>query len=90
MKAGFYGGVVVDYPNSAKAKKFFLVLMTGGAAPLPNALGKTVTNAVLHESLLSLYFTQIIIFCKIKLPFILFFYVMVSRNAVARNCSNIY
>lgn len=42
MKAGFYGGVVVDYPNSAKAKKFFLVLMTGGSAPLPNALGKSV------------------------------------------------
>lgn len=46
MKAGFYGGVVVDYPNSAKAKKFFLVLMTGGAAPLPQALGNmnTLTN----------------------------------------------
>lgn len=44
MKAGFYGGVVVDYPNSAKAKKFFLVLMTGGSAPLPNALGKSVTR----------------------------------------------
>lgn len=39
MKAGFYGGVVIDYPNSAKAKKFFLVLMTGGSAPLPKALG---------------------------------------------------
>ncbi|CAK1541613.1 unnamed protein product [Leptosia nina] len=39
MKAGFYGGVVIDFPNSAKAKKFFLVLMTGGAAPLPKALG---------------------------------------------------
>ncbi|KAJ8711319.1 hypothetical protein PYW07_008561 [Mythimna separata] len=39
MKAGFYGGVVVDFPNSAKAKKFFLVLMTGGSAPLPQALG---------------------------------------------------
>ncbi|XP_017780629.1 PREDICTED: probable 18S rRNA (guanine-N(7))-methyltransferase [Nicrophorus vespilloides] len=39
MKAGFYGGVVVDYPNSAKAKKFFLVLMTGGSMPLPQALG---------------------------------------------------
>lgn len=46
MKAGFYGGVVVDYPNSAKAKKFFLVLMTGGSAPLPNALGKSVTMEV--------------------------------------------
>lgn len=46
MKAGFYGGVVVDYPNSAKAKKFFLVLMTGGSAPLPSALGKSAVNEV--------------------------------------------
>ncbi|PNF38169.1 putative 18S rRNA (guanine-N(7))-methyltransferase [Cryptotermes secundus] len=38
MKAGFFGGVVVDYPNSTKAKKFFLVLMCGGAAPLPKAM----------------------------------------------------
>ncbi|XP_077267537.1 18S rRNA (guanine-N(7))-methyltransferase [Temnothorax americanus] len=50
-KAGFYGGVVVDFPNSAKAKKMFLVLMTGGAAPLPKALGvenedrQTVANS---------------------------------------------
>lgn len=40
MKAGFYGGLVVDFPNSTKAKKYFLVLMTGGAAQLPKALGK--------------------------------------------------
>lgn len=40
MKAGFYGGLVVDYPNSTKAKKYFLVLMTGGVAQLPRALGK--------------------------------------------------
>ncbi|XP_055541861.1 probable 18S rRNA (guanine-N(7))-methyltransferase [Wyeomyia smithii] len=39
MKAGFYGGLVVDYPNSAKAKKYFLVLMTGGSVKLPAALG---------------------------------------------------
>ncbi|XP_065201467.1 probable 18S rRNA (guanine-N(7))-methyltransferase [Planococcus citri] len=38
MKAGFYGGLVVDYPNSTKAKKYFLVLMTGGSMPLPKAL----------------------------------------------------
>ncbi|XP_022832094.1 probable 18S rRNA (guanine-N(7))-methyltransferase [Spodoptera litura] len=44
MKAGFYGGVVVDFPNSAKAKKFFLVLMTGGSAPLPQALGTDETD----------------------------------------------
>lgn len=40
MKAGFGGGLVVDYPNSTKAKKFFLVLMTGGQhQQLPRALG---------------------------------------------------
>lgn len=39
MKAGFYGGLVVDFPNSTKAKKYFLVLMTGGAVQLPKALG---------------------------------------------------
>ncbi|XP_012064349.1 PREDICTED: probable 18S rRNA (guanine-N(7))-methyltransferase [Atta cephalotes] len=50
-KAGFFGGVVVDFPNSTKAKKMFLVLMTGGAAPLPKALGidnedrQTVANS---------------------------------------------
>jgi 18S rRNA (guanine1575-N7)-methyltransferase len=37
-KAGFTGGVVVDYPNSTKAKKLYLVLMCGGSAPLPQAL----------------------------------------------------
>ena len=39
MKAGFTGGLVVDYPNSTKAKKIYLVLMTGGAQKLPKALG---------------------------------------------------
>lgn len=31
MAAGFTGGVVIDYPNSAKAKKFYLVLFAGAA-----------------------------------------------------------
>ena len=39
MKSGFTGGLLVDYPNSKKAKKFFLVLMTGGSQALPAALG---------------------------------------------------
>lgn len=39
MRAGFYGGVVVDYPNSSKAKKYYLCLMTGGNHQLPAALG---------------------------------------------------
>jgi len=29
MRAGFTGGLLVDYPNSAKAKKYFLVLFAG-------------------------------------------------------------
>jgi 18S rRNA (guanine1575-N7)-methyltransferase len=32
MRAGFTGGLVVDYPNSRKAKKFFLCLMVGSTA----------------------------------------------------------
>lgn len=44
MKAGFYGGVVIDYPNSTKAKKYFLVLMTGGNVPLPKGLGTESTS----------------------------------------------
>lgn len=44
MKAGFYGGMVIDYPHSTKAKKIFLVLMTGGNMPLPKGLG-TEENA---------------------------------------------
>jgi 18S rRNA (guanine1575-N7)-methyltransferase len=39
MRAGFSGGVVIDFPNSTKAKKFFLVLMTGGILELPQGLG---------------------------------------------------
>ena len=30
QKAGFGGGIVVDYPNSKKAKKVFLCLLVGG------------------------------------------------------------
>ncbi|RWS18133.1 putative 18S rRNA (guanine-N(7))-methyltransferase-like isoform X1 [Leptotrombidium deliense] len=30
MKSGFTGGLVIDYPNSTKAKKIYLVLFTGG------------------------------------------------------------
>uniref|UniRef100_A0A3P9IZ32 18S rRNA (guanine-N(7))-methyltransferase n=1 Tax=Oryzias latipes TaxID=8090 RepID=A0A3P9IZ32_ORYLA len=35
MKAGFSGGMVVDYPNSSKAKKFFLCLFAGMTGVLP-------------------------------------------------------
>jgi 18S rRNA (guanine1575-N7)-methyltransferase len=40
MKVGFTGGLVVDFPHSTRAKKYFLVLMVGGGgASLPNAKG---------------------------------------------------
>lgn len=45
MRAGFTGGVLIDYPNSSKAKKFFLVLMTGGSQPMPKALGVEEENS---------------------------------------------
>ncbi|CAE6475004.1 unnamed protein product [Rhizoctonia solani] len=31
MKSGFQGGLVIDYPNSRKAKKYFLCLFSGGS-----------------------------------------------------------
>ena len=40
MKAGFGGGIVVDYPNSKKARKVFLCLFVGGggAQQVPQGL----------------------------------------------------
>ncbi|KCV70301.1 methyltransferase [Fonticula alba] len=39
MKAGFTGGVVVDYPNSSKRKKFYMCLFAGTAdAQVPAGL----------------------------------------------------
>lgn len=39
MRAGFSGGLVVDFPHSTRAKKYFLVLMVGGTAAMPQAKG---------------------------------------------------
>jgi len=42
MRAGFSGGLIVDFPNSAKAKKYFLCLTAGppnSARTQPKALG---------------------------------------------------
>lgn len=50
MKAGFTGGIVVDYPNSSKAKKIFLCLFTGGnSTTLPQGLGPDVVGRVSNE-----------------------------------------
>ncbi|XP_071180056.1 18S rRNA (guanine-N(7))-methyltransferase-like [Mytilus edulis] len=45
MKAGFTGGLVVDFPNSTKAKKMFLCLFAGGQPQqLPKGLGTEGAN----------------------------------------------
>ncbi|KAK7157031.1 hypothetical protein R3I94_006937 [Phoxinus phoxinus] len=44
MKAGFTGGLVVDYPNSSKAKKFFLCLFAGVSGVLPKGLESEATD----------------------------------------------
>ncbi|XP_028663000.1 probable 18S rRNA (guanine-N(7))-methyltransferase isoform X1 [Erpetoichthys calabaricus] len=52
MKAGFTGGMVVDYPNSAKAKKFFLCLFVGVSGALPKGLGsESVEKGVAHQAM---------------------------------------
>lgn len=46
MRAGFTGGLVVDYPNSTKAKKIFVVLFAGGAVQqLPKGIGTGVSES---------------------------------------------
>uniref|UniRef100_A0A8C9Y1Q7 18S rRNA (guanine-N(7))-methyltransferase n=1 Tax=Sander lucioperca TaxID=283035 RepID=A0A8C9Y1Q7_SANLU len=44
MRAGFGGGMVVDYPNSSKAKKFFLCLFAGVTGALPKVRNKGVSG----------------------------------------------
>merc|ERR1712093_735745 len=38
LRAGFGGGLVVDYPHSAKAKKHFLVIYAGFSGEMPQQL----------------------------------------------------
>eukprot|EP00695_Tsukubamonas_globosa_P003394 TRINITY_DN609_c0_g1_i1.p1 TRINITY_DN609_c0_g1~~TRINITY_DN609_c0_g1_i1.p1 ORF type:complete len:284 (+),score=81.86 TRINITY_DN609_c0_g1_i1:58-909(+) len=48
MKAGFSGGLVVDYPNSTRAKKYFLCLYAGPQSDprysMPAAVGEEYTG----------------------------------------------
>ena len=45
-KVGFAGGVVIDYPNSTKAKKYYLCLSFERSYKVPNALGTGASNGV--------------------------------------------
>nr|XP_054502899.1 probable 18S rRNA (guanine-N(7))-methyltransferase isoform X3 [Agelaius phoeniceus] len=49
MRAGFTGGMVVDYPNSAKAKKFFLCLFVGTSGTLPKDTVQECQGQVCEE-----------------------------------------
>jgi len=50
-RAGFNGGVVIDYPESTKAKKYYLVLMVGGSSnpTLPEGLSNTECTTVSYS-----------------------------------------
>jgi hypothetical protein len=53
MRAGFTGGLVVDFPNSTKAKKYFLCLCAGNAElnyQTPAAQGVDVGDEELDEN----------------------------------------
>lgn len=52
MKAGFTGGLVVDYPNSTKAKKYFLCLFAGTSnkQALPKGLDGEVNKGGINYS----------------------------------------
>jgi 18S rRNA (guanine1575-N7)-methyltransferase len=46
-KAGFSGGLVIDYPNSTKAKKYYLCLMTAEMISLPAAKGVDIMDSAI-------------------------------------------
>lgn len=51
LKAGFSGGLVVDYPNSTRAKKYFLCLFAGmSSVQLPKALDGTPDDEELDSA----------------------------------------
>ena len=45
LRVGFSGGLVVDYPNSTRAKKYFLVLAAGPPESLPTPKGGDAEEA---------------------------------------------
>eukprot|EP00850_Spirogloea_muscicola_P011218 SM000069S20655 [mRNA] locus=s69:26030:28545:+ [translate_table: standard] len=64
MKAGFAGGLVIDYPHSTKAKKYYLVLAAGlpaAEARLPKARGEDGGSGSEDESDGDVDNTQVIV-----------------------------
>lgn len=54
MRAGFSGGLVVDFPHSTRAKKYFLVLMVGGTAAVPEPKGLSGEGSDEEEATVSI------------------------------------
>mmetsp|Transcript_28420 Transcript_28420/g.21232 ORF Transcript_28420/g.21232 Transcript_28420/m.21232 type:complete len:103 (+) Transcript_28420:510-818(+) len=51
LKNGFTGGLIVDYPNSKKAKKYYLFLMAGYSDEIMNeAKSVIMPKAKMEES----------------------------------------
>merc|ERR1712151_1330956 len=46
MRAGFGGGLVVDYPHSTKAKKHFLVIYAGFSGDIPPQIPQGLQDEV--------------------------------------------
>ena len=46
LKNGFTGGVIVDYPNSKKAKKYFLFLIAGYSEELMAEAASVIPKAL--------------------------------------------
>lgn len=49
QRAGFGGGIIVDYPNSKKAKKIFLCLYVGGGGGGQQSLPKGLEGDEVDE-----------------------------------------
>ena len=49
MKNGFIGGLIVDFPNSKKAKKYFLYLMAGYSKEIADEAAKAINMPAAKE-----------------------------------------
>nr|CAH8845912.1 unnamed protein product [Trichobilharzia regenti] len=51
MRAGFSGGLIIDFPNSTRAKKYFLVLDVSSSRRIPQPLNDNTTVNVARDKL---------------------------------------
>ena len=49
MKNGFTGGIIIDYPNSKKAKKYYLFIMAGFSQEIYNEAKSVIMPAAKTE-----------------------------------------